>query len=145
MVAALVCAAPSLASGLTLPEQALLAGVNQTRSAHGLVPLRVDWRLERAARAHSAEMLREYYFGHGAFAWRIRQYGAPGPAFGENLAWGVGGAATAATVVRMWLNSPGHRANLLRPGFRRVGVAAPEGAFLGYSDARVITVDFAGT
>jgi uncharacterized protein YkwD len=142
-IAALACAAPSLASGLTLPERALLGELNQARGVHGLAPLRVDWRLERAARTHSEDMLRRDYFDHGAFARRIRSFGATGPAFGENLAWGIGAAA--ATIVRMWLNSPGHRENLLRPGFRRVGLAAPRGEFLGYANARVVTVDFAGT
>jgi uncharacterized protein YkwD len=144
-IAALACAAPSQASGLTRPEQALLGELNQARSAHGLAPLRVDWRLERAARAYSEDMLRRDYFGHRAFASRIRLFGASGPVFGENLAWGVGAGAAASAIVRMWLNSPGHRRNLLRPGFRRVGLAAPRGEFLGYRGARVVTVDFAGS
>ena len=144
-IAALVCAATSTASGLTPPEQALLDGLNGARRAEGLAPLRVDWRLERAARFHSEEMLRQEYFGHGAFAWRLSHFGAVGPAFAENLAWGVGSGAAPETVVQMWLKSPGHRQNLLRPGFRRVGLASMRGDFLGYGSARVVTVDFAGT
>ena len=144
-IAALACAAPSPASGLTPAEQALLGELNRTRSSQGLAPLRVDWRLRRAALAHSEDMIRRDYFAHGAFVSRIRQFGAPGPAFGENLAWGVGSGADPAAVVRMWLASPGHRQNLLRPGFHRVGLAAPRGEFLGYAGARVMTVDFAGT
>lgn len=144
-VAALACAAPSQASGLTRPEQALLGALNEARTARGIAPLRVDWRLQRAARTHSAEMLRQDSFGHGEFLSRIHSFGAVGPAFGENLAWGVGSGAEARAMVRMWLSSPGHRANLLRPGFHRVGLAAPRGEFLGYAGARVATVDFAGT
>lgn len=143
-IAALACAAPSRAAELTSAERALLVEVNEARSAHGLAPLRVDARLERAARAHSTDMLRRDYFAHGAFATRIRSTGAAGPIFGENLAWGVGTRAAAAAIVRMWLRSPGHRQNLLRPGFRRVGLAAPRGEFLGYRGAQVITLDFAG-
>jgi uncharacterized protein YkwD len=143
-IAALACAAPSQGSGLTPAERGLLGELNGARSAHGLAPLRVDWRLRRAALAHSEEMLRRDYFAHGAFVRRIRSFGAVGPAFGEVLAWGVGQTAEPAAVVRMWLGSPGHRQNLLRPGFRRVGLAAPRGEFLGYRGARVVTVDFAG-
>jgi uncharacterized protein YkwD len=143
-IAALACAAPSQASGLTPAERALLGELNGVRSARGLTPLRVDWSLRRAALAHSQDMLRRDYFAHGAFERRLRSFGAAGPAFGEVLAWGVGPGAEPAAVVRMWLGSPGHRQNLLRAGFRRVGLAAPQGEFLGYSGAQVVTVDFAG-
>ena len=43
------------------------------------------------------------------------------------------------------MSSPGHRANLLRPGFRRIGIGALVGRFSGYSGATVVTADFAGT
>ena len=145
LLAALACSAPAQASGLSPPETALLRELNQARTAYGLAPFRVGWRLQLAARAHSADMLRRDYFDHGELALRLRRFGAEGPRFGENLAWGTGTAAAAAVVVQMWLNSPSHRENLLRPGFRRVGLAAPRGEFLGYRDARVVTVDFAGS
>ena len=45
----------------------------------------------------------------------------------------------------MWLNSPPHRKNLLRAGFRRVGVGAMMGTFSGTGGARVVTADFAGS
>jgi uncharacterized protein YkwD len=45
----------------------------------------------------------------------------------------------------MWMASPGHRANLLRPGWVRVGIGARTGNFLGYPGANVVTADFAGT
>ena len=143
-VAALAFAAPSHAS-LLPAEQALLGEVNRVRAEHGLTPFRIDPRLERTARAHSADMIRRDYFNHGAFQSRLLSAGAYGPAFGENLAWGVGPQAAAAAIVRMWMRSPGHRGNLLRPGFRRIGIAAPRGEFLGWRGARVVTLDFAGT
>jgi uncharacterized protein YkwD len=141
----LVLAGSAQASALTAAEQALLQELNGARFARGLAPLQVGWRLQLAARTHSGDMLRRDYFGHGAFASRMERFGAEGPRFGENLAWGTGSQASAAAMVRMWLDSPGHREILLRPGFRRVGLAAPRGEFLGYRDARVVTVDFAGT
>jgi uncharacterized protein YkwD len=45
----------------------------------------------------------------------------------------------------MWMESPGHRANLLRPGWNRVGIGVRVGNFLGYPGATVITADFAGS
>jgi uncharacterized protein YkwD len=132
------------AAGLTSAEAGLLSAVNSTRAAYGLRPVRYDATLERAARAHSADMLRNRYFAHGAFAQRMRRFGARGPFVGENLAWGAGSYAAAQTVIREWLASPAHRANLLRPGFERIGIGTVGGTFRGYAGAVVITADFGG-
>jgi len=140
---ALAFAAPSHAS-LLPAEQALLGEMNRVRAEHGLAAFRVDWALQRTARGHSADMVRRDYFNHGSFQSRIRAAGARGPVFGENLAWGVGPQPSATAIVRLWLQSPGHRGNLLRPGFHRIGIAAPRGEFLGWRGARVVTLDFAG-
>ncbi len=142
-VAFAVASAASAAS-LTRTESGLLRAVNQTRAAHGLRPLRFDATLERAARSHSADMLRNHYFAHGALAQRLRAFGARGPFVGENLAWGVGSYAAPATIIREWLASPEHRANLLRPGFARIGIGALRGSFNGYGGATVFTADFGG-
>lgn len=146
LVAALALAAPAGAAstaGLTTAERALLSEMNSVRAGHGLPGLRIDWRLQRAARSHSAAMIRQDFFSHGAFSQRMRASGARGPVFGENLAWGTGSRGSARAMVSQWLASPAHRANLLRRGFARVGVAAPLGIFLGHH-ARVATADFAG-
>jgi uncharacterized protein YkwD len=89
-------------------------------------------------------MLRTGTFAHGAFARRIRRVGVHAPRIGENLAWSSGPLAAAQTIVAMWLASPAHRANLLRPGYRLVGVGALRGAFDGQSNALMVTTDFAG-
>jgi uncharacterized protein YkwD len=141
---ALVPAAGATTS-LSNGERSLLAAVNEVRAAHDLRPLRVDPRLVSAARAHSATLIREDVFTHGAFAARIARHGAQGPAFGENLAWGTGSLATARSMVQAWLDSPGHRANLLRPGWTRIGIGLRVGSFLGYDGATVATADFAGS
>ena len=73
-----------------------------------------------------------------------RSTAARGPAFGENLAWGTGRLASARSIVGAWMASPGHRANLLRPGWNRIGIGALSGRFLGYRGATVVTADFAG-
>jgi len=131
------------ATMMSKKESTLLGAVNDVRAAHNLHPLAVDKTLLAAARAHSATMIREDVFTHGSFSERLAQSGARGPAFGENLAWGV--RIGASTIVRMWMESPGHRANLLRSGWRRVGIGARVGSFLGYGGAIVVTADFAGS
>jgi uncharacterized protein YkwD len=82
---------------------------------------------------------------HGAFAARLASFGARGPAYGENLAWATGSSARPGVILRAWLASPGHRANVLRPGWQRLGIGAAVGEFAGYSGATVVTADFAGS
>jgi uncharacterized protein YkwD len=132
------------ATTLTLRERSLLSAVNGVRSAHGLRALRVDGALQRAARNYSATMLRTGRFAHGAMGQRLAAHGVRGPRYGENLAWAVGSSAAARRIVASWMASPGHRANLLRAGWRRIGIGAIRGAFQGYDGATVVTADFAG-
>jgi uncharacterized protein YkwD len=132
------------AATLTRSESALLRVMNEARASHGLRPLRIDRRLQRAARAHSSNMLRTQTFAHGAYSLRIRRTGVRAPRVGENLAWSSGALARARVIVNMWLASPEHRANLLHAGYRTVGVGALRGRFEGCSGALVVTTDFAG-
>ena len=141
---ALVIFASPASARLTRNEAALLAAVNGVRLQYGLPAFGIDWHLVRAARSHSLDMLERSCFGHGAFATRLRRFGVRGRIVGENLAWGTGRLGTPVAVVHMWLASPEHRANLLRPGFRRIGLAAPVGRFGGIAGAHVVTADFAG-
>jgi uncharacterized protein YkwD len=136
--------APAAGARSTSAESALLGQLNAVRAAHGLVPLRVDARLVRAARFHSREMIADGAFEHGAFAARMARFRVTGSLARENLAWGTGARGTARGVVTAWLASPEHRANLLRPSFRRIGIGDLTGAFQGHAGARVITADFAG-
>jgi uncharacterized protein YkwD len=129
----------------TRVERSLLEAVNDVRAEYNLRPLQVDPALALAARAHTTSLLRTQVFEHGSFAERIARYGGRGPAFGENLAWGTGSRASARSIVTAWMTSPGHRANLLRPGWNRIGIGAINGRFLGNADVTVITADFAGT
>ena len=132
------------AARLSSAQASLLSAMNSTRAAYHLRPLRVDGTLTRAARAHTISMLRGNYFAHGDFALRMRRYHVAGSIAGENLAWGVGSTATASAMVSEWLASPEHRANLLSPQFRRVGIGRGVGTFAGYAGAAVVTADFAG-
>jgi len=141
---ALLLAASGLAASLSPAESSLLSAVNATRAAHGLGRLQVDSTLTLAARSHSREMLRGNYFAHGAFTSRMLGFHVRGPVAGENLAWGNGSFAAPGTIISEWLRSPEHRANLLRPGFTRIGIGATVGTFLGSGGATVVTADFAG-
>lgn len=133
------------ASSLTGSEGMLLREINAVRAAHGLHALRYDAALERAARAHSDDMARRDYFAHGAFTSRMIHFAVRGPYVGENLAWGTGSYGSARGIVAAWLRSPEHRANLLRPGFRRIGLGEVTSAtFEGATGANVVTADFAG-
>jgi uncharacterized protein YkwD len=130
---------------LSESERSLLRAVNGVRASYGLARLSVDPALQRAARGYSRTMLRTNQFTHGDMGARLQAQGARGPRFGENLAWGTGSWATASRIVANWMASPGHRANLLRPGWRRIGIGAVRGVFLGYAGATVVTADFAGS
>jgi uncharacterized protein YkwD len=137
--------APAASTGdFTTSEQSILREMNRVRVAHELRPLRVDAHLEQAARAHTREMIRTGTFAHGAFQDRLFRFRVQWRSAGENLAWGVGKDGTARSMVAAWLASSEHRANLLRPEYRRVGVGAAVGAFYGFAAAKVVTTDFAG-
>jgi uncharacterized protein YkwD len=127
-------------------ERAIISAVNQQRAAHGVAKVHRSTRLARAADFHSWEMLDANYFAHssrdgGSFDNRVRRF-ARHRAIGETLAWMSGcGRGSARRVVRMWMNSPGHRAVLLTSQYRRIGVGKRVGR-LGSTRACVITADF---
>jgi len=127
----------------------VLAQLNVTRTAHGLAPLRPSPRLAAAARAHSSEMVSAGYFGHdssdGSVFWRrIRRYFGPG-AVGENLLWAEP-TVGARRAVAMWMASPEHRANILDPDWRVIGISAVHTAaapgYFGGREVTVVTTDF---
>jgi uncharacterized protein YkwD len=145
VVAALVLVLPAAAlAGSTRSESSLLSEMNRARAEHGVGRLSADTNLQRAARAHSKEMIVGNVFQHGAFPSRMAQFNVTGKFAGENLAWGTGSRGTARGIVTAWLASPEHRANLLRPSFTRVGISDLVGAFRGHRGAHVVTADFAG-
>src|SRR3954449_9040022 len=157
MFASAVNAAPTAA--LTQAESSLLIAMNEARQVNGLQPLRADMRLERAVRSRSSHMLRTGTFAHGAFNSRIRGTGVHARRGGENLAWGQGslGGGRAVLALRrprpgrrgaarpigaMRAASPEHRAHLLHPAYRIVGVGALRGCFDGRRHTLVVTTDF---
>jgi uncharacterized protein YkwD len=111
--------------------------INRARARHGLAPLQPTAALERAARAHSRDMVRRSYFAHNSPGGstpsrRIARAGYLGGArswaVGETIAWGTGRLASPASIVRAWLRSPGHRAILLDGRYHDLGIGIALGA-----------------
>jgi uncharacterized protein YkwD len=112
---------------------------NKQRALHGCKALKTDARLTNASRAHSAFMARSGSFSHvgsggSTFDVRIKKANYPAPA-AENIAFGY---RTGVDVVKAWMASPGHRANILNCQEKTVGV----GAVVAASGAIYVTQDF---
>ena len=136
----------------TAARHALLCLVNAQRRRHGAPRVRAAGRLRVAATRHAADMAANDYFAHDAPSGatvtdRVRATGyladARSWALGETIAWGRAQAATPLGVVRMFLASPPHRAILLDPAFRDLGVGIARGAPAGpEAGALTVTLDF---
>lgn len=109
----------------------VLGGINAQRAANGCGPLASNGQLNAAASRHANDMQTNGVTGHDGSdgsnpASRIAAAGyAPVSVWAENVYWGTGGGATADAAVTWWMNSPGHRANILNCNLKDVGVAAP--------------------
>lgn len=113
-------------------EERMLEMVNREREMHGLRPLKMDEKLRQLARSHSMEMFQESYFGHnspirGTPFDRMRQSDIPFLIAGENLAY----APSVEMAHEGLMNSPGHRANILRSEFGHVGIGVIRSEFRG--------------
>lgn len=105
--------------------------LNKQRTRRGLRKLRLNARLSKAAQQHTVDMVKRNYFSHvsksganivdrlsrtgymrGARSWTV----------GENLAWGSGTRSPPREIIAAWMNSPGHRANILERHFREIGI-----------------------
>jgi uncharacterized protein YkwD len=128
-------------------NKATLCLLNAERRKAGLSALRENSRLDSASVKHSRDMVRRRYFEHGDFSARIKKTGylsgASSWALGENIAWGGGSYSTPRSIVPMWMNSPGHRANILNSRFKEIGIGIARGApQAGQRDAATYTTDF---
>jgi uncharacterized protein YkwD len=132
------------AENLTAVRKATLCLINAERKARGLVALRLNSELALAAVRHSRDMVKNKYFAHtspsgATFVQRIKKAGYmtryTSWTVGENLAWGAGTPATPAEIVRAWMQSRAHRANILNGKFRHAGfgivVGVPVSGFSG--------------
>jgi uncharacterized protein YkwD len=132
----------------------LVAQVNALRLAHGLPPLRVSPSLRAAANVHSTQMARLGYFSHdsangGSFSSRIATFyparGYRSWTVGENLLWASPDVG-ALRALKLWLASPPHRANLLNPRWREIGLVAVHArsapGVYGNAPTTIVTADF---
>jgi len=128
---------------------AVICAINAQRTAHGLRVVRGDRSLAAIARAHSVAMVARRRFAHGDFSARVARTAWARSrrswAAGEALAWGTGELATPASTVAAWMASAEHRAILLDPRFRVVGVGRAFGVpvpDVSDPDGRTYTADF---
>jgi uncharacterized protein YkwD len=124
------------AGNLAQVGQATLCLLNDERAAAGLRPLAFSAALTQPSAAYSTRMVSENFFAHespdgSTLESRLtaaRYIAADGDWFvGENLAWGQGSLATARNIAIAWMNSPGHRHNILEPEFTEVGIGIVPG------------------
>jgi uncharacterized YkwD family protein/spore coat assembly protein SafA len=123
---------PSIKSIKSVEKQ-VIELTNQERQKAGLSPLQLDWQLSRVARYKSRDMRDTGYFAH-----RSPQYGSPFDMMksfnvqyssaGENIAVGQ---TSPEQVVREWMNSPGHRKNILNGTYTHIGVGYAKGGSYG--------------
>ena len=107
---------------LTRLEQAILDLTNEERKKASLPPLKVNEKLVLLARAHSENMAKQNRMDHvldGKDPMQRARDAAYGPFVAENCAWG---AQSAPEVVRGWMESAGHKANILNPKATEVGI-----------------------
>ncbi|WAU81686.1 CAP domain-containing protein [Streptomyces sp. Qhu-G9] len=126
-------ARPLTPGGLARTAAEVVALTNAERAAAGLPPLAEDPLLTRAAQAHSADMVARAFYSHtspdGSEPWhRASAAGSTRRTIGENIACGQ---RSPAEVVRGWMDSPGHRANILKPAFTHIGVGFAGGGSAG--------------
>lgn len=115
---------PQLDTGVLSFEEEVIRLVNERRKEAGLTELKTDWELSRIARYKSQDMRQNGYFSHTSPTYgtpfeMIKAFGLSYKTAGENIAYGQ---RTPQEVMNAWMNSPGHRANILNAGFTRIGV-----------------------
>jgi uncharacterized YkwD family protein/spore coat assembly protein SafA len=115
-------------------EQQVLELVNQERAKANLQPLKMDWELQRVARTKSCDMAQKGYFSHQSPTYgspfdMMKQFGISFKTAGENIA---SGQRTPQEVMQSWMNSQGHRENILKPEYTHIGVGYCAGGSMGH-------------
>lgn len=116
-------------SSVTDFEQEVIRLVNEIRAENGLKALSYDWELARVARYKSQDMKDNGYFAHNSPVYgtpfqMIKNFGISYRSAGENIAKGY---ASPQAVVNAWMNSSGHRANILNANYTHIGVGYVSG------------------
>lgn len=115
---------PSVNSSVAAFEREVVRLVNEIRVQNGLKPLMQDWQFSRVARYKSQDMRDLGYFSHtsptyGSPFEMMKSFGISYRTAGENIAKGY---SSPKAVVDAWMNSPGHRANILNSSYTHIGV-----------------------
>lgn len=115
---------PGQDAGVLAYEEEVIRLVNEVREKNGLKPLTKNWELCRVARYKSQDMVENRYFSHtsptyGSPFQMMKAFGLAYRTAGENIAFGQ---RTPQEVMNAWMNSDGHRANILNPSFTQIGV-----------------------
>src|SRR3954454_5343827 len=141
------------ADTVALVGQATLCLLNQQRAANGIGPLVENAALTTASAGYSQRMVAEGFFGHespdgGTLVERLTDAGYLGDddawVVGENIGWGQASLATARSMVTAWMNSPGHRENLLSADYTQVGLGLALGTPTDQTWGATYTTDFRG-
>lgn len=114
-------------------EQEILKLVNAERSKQGLSPLTLNWELSRVAKFKSEDMRDSKYFSHNSPTYgtpfeMIKNFGISYKTAGENIA---AGQKSAEDVMKSWMNSSGHKANILNKNYTQLGVGYASGGSYG--------------
>lgn len=137
---------------LNATERETFARHNKIRQNHNLRTFCVHPKLQKAARAHSKDMIRRDYFSHdtkdgGTFDKRLKSFGYTPNGYkyyttGENIAYGSGSRGTPSRIMRAWMNSSGHRHNILNGKFHEIGIGTYKGTYKTYKGVTMYTADF---
>lgn len=136
---------------LAVIRAATICLLNVERERAGREPLREHTSLRNVASRYSEQMVTDRFFDHtspsgSTMTIRIKRSnylrGARAWALGENLAWGSGQLATPRQTVKAWMRSPGHKANILSPKFKDVGIGVSTGTPRGADNGATYTADF---
>lgn len=132
------CGAVGLAPEDLGAEQArrlTLCLLNAERGRQGLAPLQRRTQLELASQLHAEDMIARQFFEHDTPdgvdpQQRMLAAGYPSSnaITGENIAWATGPRASPADIVFLWMHSPPHRENILRPEYTEIGMGLARGA-----------------
>lgn len=123
----------AIAGSVDAKEEAVVRLVNQERAKQGLQPLTLSSKLTDLAEMKAEDMASKNYFSHtsptyGTPFQMLQQYGVSYKSAGENIA---AGQKSAEEVMKAWMNSSGHRANILNSSYTEIGVGYYGGGSYG--------------
>ena len=122
----------SESNSLTSDEQETFNLINQQRTQNGLQALQIDWEVQRVARIKAQDMVNNNYFSHTSPTYgspfdMLKSFGISYRSAGENIA----GNSNNQAAVTAWMNSSGHRANILNSSFNYTGIGVVNGSKYG--------------